>query len=641
MFEIEWAQESTWRKEGHSVGGRSSLSPESVQRACLLLWEEHCLECAAPLCFSSCSMYSPRSDEKCARFAYGIYPNPAVQGLLDFGADIRFRRWGKLVALMLGRYAGIRVHRFLDRVARSIAQPVRDTSGSAFSARLTLNRARSRKWRKILWTKVRDKSLLWSAARPKKNSFDAFVLECFSPQSIPVRLLFEFAVGELDHKHTFCGQIKFRHSFDIAPGWNFQTLPSEAFALADDGSVGELRLYPENNAEPRLIFTWLDLVQFQRGAPIQVKSREAILALPATKVKCVAWDLDNTLWSGILAEASENHLQPRPEAMELIRKLDNRGILQTIVSKNNHDDVWPILEHLKLQDYFLYPAVNWMPKSANLKQIAAALNINIDTFALIDDSAFERAEVQSALPQARVYSDRDVPRLLSFPEFDVPVTEMSKSRRASYLIEIKRQRIQNEFRGDYEGFLRSCQMKLRLFVPREQKHVERCLELIQRSNQLNLSSRRYSAEEFQQLLSSSNVLSIAMECKDRFGDYGIVGFASVDEAVEIPTLRDLVLSCRVAQKRVEHTLVRWLGRRELDRGKTALAAEMVRTERNQPIRQVFDDLGFRQARQEEARCRMEWQLVRGLPVDDLIELEDTTLAPVPGEPSHPRERFSV
>ncbi len=263
---------------------------------------------------------------------------------------------------------------------------------------------------------------------------------------------------------------------------------------------------------------------------------------------------------------------------------------RTIVSKNNFADAWPVVGRLGLQDYFLHPAINWQPKSSNLREVAAKLNLNLDAFALIDDSPFERAEVHETLPQVRVYRDDQVDSLLTYSEFDVPVSESTRLRRASYLTEIKREEEREVFGSDYEAFLRSCGMKLRLFVPREERHIARCLELIQRSNQLNLSNTRYTAEEFRALLSSPGFLCVAMDCQDRFGAYGIVGFASIDENAPNPALRDLVLSCRVAQKRVEHAFIEWLAGRERARGSRALVAEIVKTERNHPIVQVFADL---------------------------------------------------
>jgi FkbH-like protein len=220
-----------------------------------------------------------------------------------------------------------------------------------------------------------------------------------------------------------------------------------------------------------------------------------------------------------------------------------------------------------------------------------------------------------------VYSEDSVSKILTYYEFDVPVSEGSKNRRASYLTESKREKVKETFGGDYEAFLRSCQMKLRLFLPREEKHITRCLELIQRSNQLNLSNTRHKAEEFRDLLVRKGFLCVGMECRDRFGDYGIVGFASVDEGCERPILRDLVLSCRVAQKRVEHTFIEWLAQRELGRGKAALAAELVKTERNQPIRQVFEDLHFQSLGSENGRTLMELPLNPNAQVEDIVAVE--------------------
>lgn len=623
MFEVEWAQQAGWKTEQPATPREGSrLNRHDVCSAALLHWEEHCLECAIPICFTSCSLYVARADRKCSRFVYGIYPNPDFQGLFDYGADIRFRRWGKLEAIFYGKAGSVRVHRFLDAIARIMP----DSPNGAVKTRRSGHSSRGLRssllaFGKTTLAKARDRYLARGASGATSEKYDAFVLECFSPEKTPFRLILEYAAGEMTPDHTFAGQIRLRESFEIVPGWNFHTLPGEPFRLTSGSPTGKLTIYPENNAEPRLIFTWLDLVQSRQPIETVVQPGDTKLAAPAAKVKCVAWDLDNTLWKGILAEDSEARLTPRPEALELIRKLDERGIIQTVVSKNNFEDAWAMIERLGLEDYFLYPAINWSPKSSNLKQIAERLNINVDTFALIDDSAFERAEVQSALPQVRVYSEDRIPDLLTFSEFDVAVSESSKKRRMSYLTEIKREKVRENFRGDYEAFLRGCEMRLRLFVPREEKHIARCLELIQRSNQLNLSNTRYSAEEFRELLARSGFLCVAMDCRDRFGEYGIVGFASIDESQAEPTLRDLVISCRVAQKRVEHTLIQWLAQRERARGKNALRAHLVKTDRNKPIRQVFDDLHFRALAEQNAHCLMELPLEGEGRVDDTVAIE--------------------
>ena len=623
MFQLDWAQKALWEKEAQlNPPGGSKLPRDDVRSAALLLWEEHCVECAIPVCFTSCSLYAPRLDKKCARFAYGIYPNPNFKGLFDYGADIRFRRWGKLEAMLYGKSATLTAQRFLGRFSRFLAVAPEGGVGGASELDSTRRFKRSfGVFAKTLLAKVCNKAFAWGAPGQGGGAFDAFVLECFSPEKSPFKLVIEYSAGRMTADHTFSGEIKLRRSFEIVPGWNLHTLPTEAFRPGDGPTVGKITLYPGNNAEARLIFTWLDLVQYREAHRPESPARQANTPVPATKVKCVAWDLDNTLWKGILAENTETELTPRPEALELIKKLDERGIIQTVVSKNNYADAWTVIERLGLQDYFLYPGINWQPKSQNLKEIADRLNINIDTFALIDDSAFERAEVQSAFPQVRMYSEDQIELLLTFPEFDVPVTEASKNRRMSYLTEVKRENVKEQFGGDYEGFLRSCDMKLRLFIPREENHIARCLELIQRSNQLNLSNRRYNAGEFRELLSREGLLCVAMDCRDRFGDYGIVGFASVEERQEGPTLRDLVLSCRVAQKRVEHTFVKWLAWRELARGKHVLAAALVKTERNKPIRQVFDDLRFRPVWEQNGHCLLELPLDSNIVIGDVIAVQ--------------------
>ena len=138
--------------------------------------------------------------------------------------------------------------------------------------------------------------------------------------------------------------------------------------------------------------------------------------------------------------------------MVLIKRLDEMGVIQTITSKNNFDLAWQKIVSLGLGDYFIYPAINWERKSQSMMAIAKELNINIDTFALIDDSAFERDEVRSALPQPRQYDVSEINSILLYPEFDLPITEESKNRRLSYMIEAKRKNILSSWDGDYDAF---------------------------------------------------------------------------------------------------------------------------------------------------------------------------------------------
>ncbi|MGB8097050.1 MAG: HAD-IIIC family phosphatase, partial [Terracidiphilus sp.] len=347
---------------------------------------------------------------------------------------------------------------------------------------------------------------------------------------------------------------------------------------------------------------------------------------PAAKVKCVAWDLDNTLWKGTLIEDDANALAARPEALRLIRALDERGIIQTVVSKNNHDEAMDVLTRLGIDQYFLYPALNWGSKSQNLQQIADRLNINIDTFALIDDSPFERNEIATALPMVRVFPEQNLESLLERPEFDVPVTETSRMRRASYQTEIAREGVREQFGSDYLHYLRSCQLKLRVFRPESEAEIERCLELIQRSNQLNLSARRYTREEFCSLLADPGVLCVGFDCTDRFGAYGIVGFSSIRLDRQEPAVQDFVLSCRVAQKHVEHAFYGWLAERMHLQGARRLLVDLVLTKRNSPLVKVFEELPFRRESTDENRVLLAMDLTVKPERDTVVSLDDSAIS---------------
>ena len=273
-----------------------------------------------------------------------------------------------------------------------------------------------------------------------------------------------------------------------------------------------------------------------------------------------------------------------------------------------------------MEDYFLFPAIHWGPKSQSLPKIADELNINVDTFAVIDDSAFERAEISSSLPQVRVYDVAEVKDLLRRVEFDVPITEMNKVRRLSYLTESKRKIIAASWHGDYEDFLRSCEMVMRVHPPRESQKA-RCLELLQRSNQFNLSGHRYSEEEFWTLLGDSAYECLAFEMADRFGDYGTVGFAAV-ELSTVPTLIDFVMSCRVAQKRVEETFLLWYAARSLKAGCTSFQIHLRVTDRNKPLRDVLGRLPVRLVQESGTQQTLQLTEHQSISVPHTIRIEE-------------------
>src|SRR5262249_36757082 len=148
--------------------------------------------------------------------------------------------------------------------------------------------------------------------------------------------------------------------------------------------------------------------------------------------------------------------------LDAIRELDRRGILQSVASKNSATDVDAVLKRMGIEEYFLYPQVGWWPKSRSIAAIANALNIDKDTFVFVDDQPFEREEVLSAWPQVRAIDASDVSSMLDWPEFQVTVTEESRTRRLMYRQQQERDALAATFEGDYLGFLKSNQMQVRV-----------------------------------------------------------------------------------------------------------------------------------------------------------------------------------
>ncbi|MBL6927983.1 MAG: HAD-IIIC family phosphatase [Rhodospirillales bacterium] len=601
MYQRAWKDRSGWRREHTADAIAAAPSGPHVAMAAALVWEEHCVECALPSCYSTCPLYARRADGKCARFEYGIAANSSFDGLFPYGADVRFRRWAKLEAYWPGRPSLFPVRELRAMVWRpdvlERAEAVVRGLPIAYGLAEKIRKSRKRLIRRTFANTGID-----------GGNADALLVRFFSPDEDQHRLQIEIDREGDGEKRN---QTVFRRSLDVSHGWNELVVP--ASELPEE--PGKIRVWPDNDAPLRLIFTWLDVVAFENTSGAG--------PVPADKVKCVAWDLDGTIWDGIIGEDGPDGVVPRPVAMELIRQLDARGILQTIASKNDFDRAWPKIEELGLADYFLYPAIHWGPKSGSLRKIAEELDINVDTFAFIDDSAFERGEVGRTLPQVRTFDAARIDELLSRPEFDVPVTETSRTRRQSYLAQARRKKVSGSWDGDIDDFLKSCNMVM-CIGPVSETRIPRCLELLQRSNQFNLSATRYTEPEFQALLKDVNVECFAFDVADDYGDYGVVGFAAVRLEDDGPVLIDFVMSCRVARKRVEEAFLHWYADRACRRGADRLFVRMRKTDRNGPLRDALSAINLSRIGPKNADAIevLEYDLTREVENPAIIRIEE-------------------
>ena len=281
-------------------------------------------------------------------------------------------------------------------------------------------------------------------------------------------------------------------------------------------------------------------------------------------VKCVVWDLDNTIWDGVLLEDQQVTL--RTGVLEALRELDRRGILNSIASRNDAELALAKLDELGIKDYFLYPEIGWNPKSEGLRQIAASINIGVDTLAFVDDQPFERAEVHHSLPQVRVFDAEDVEGLLHRPELQPRfLTSESSMRRKLYLGDIAREQAQAEFVGTDAAFLATLGMTFTI-KSAEIEDLQRAEELTQRTHQLNTTGYTYSFDELDVLRQSDNHLLLVANLEDKFGPYGTIGLALVELCAEVWTLKLLLMSCRVMSRGVGTVMLSHITMRAKDSG---------------------------------------------------------------------------
>ena len=239
-----------------------------------------------------------------------------------------------------------------------------------------------------------------------------------------------------------------------------------------------------------------------------------------------------------------------------------------------------------IADLFVFPQVGWGAKSAALRQLARELNVGLDSLALVDDASWERAEVRQNVPGVRTFDAAAIETLAAEPCFNPPASAESANRRARYQEEAARRGAEAASGADHVAFLKASHIRLAL-GPVVDETAVRCRELVQRSNQLTLAARRYDEAAFASLVASTE--SWAVRCADDYGDYGTVGFVAVARAEDgVVELREFVMSCRVAKKLCEQSVILFLAERAAAQGARIFRAVVTPTGRNGALVEAFD-----------------------------------------------------
>jgi FkbH-like protein len=320
------------------------------------------------------------------------------------------------------------------------------------------------------------------------------------------------------------------------------------------------------------------------------------LERPQKKV-CVV-DLDNTLWGGILGEDGPDGLQMADSGNGLayrrfqrsLLELRRSGILLVACSKNNKEEATEALKShpdclLRLTD-FAHVEIGWGLKSEAIARTAEKLSLGLDSFVFIDDSPVEREEVSRALPMVEVLDFPSDPAglvnaLSEYSGFDsLRQTEEDRKRADAYAHEAQRSAIKASSRSP-EDFYRSLGLQLGIFSARVEQ-AGRLHQLLMKTNQFNLTTRRISDEAFRALLGDSGYMVVGLRVSDRFGDSGVTGLAIIDRSRrDVWTVQDLLLSCRILGRTVENAFLSWLIDRAAAAGADRLVIQYVPSGRNE------------------------------------------------------------
>ncbi|MCP4220473.1 MAG: HAD-IIIC family phosphatase [bacterium] len=309
------------------------------------------------------------------------------------------------------------------------------------------------------------------------------------------------------------------------------------------------------------------------------------------EIKCVVWDLDNTFWDGILVEHDD--VQIKDGIKDIIQTLDSRGILHSIASKNNFDDAMVKLKAIGMEKFFIYPEIHWNAKSVSLGHIQKNINIAMDTILFIDDQPFEREEVKSVHPDVTVFDALNYKELVDQPRLNPRfITKDSAKRRKMYQDDIKRKEEEETFEGPSESFLASLDMKFKIH-PALEEDLKRAEELTVRTNQLNATGKTYDYDELDAFRTSDKHQLLVCELTDRYGSYGKIGLALIEEKEEHRHLKLLLMSCRVMARGVGTVVMSHIMQQTKKAGKKLLA-DFRKTDRN---RQMF--IGYKFANFKE------------------------------------------
>ncbi len=334
-----------------------------------------------------------------------------------------------------------------------------------------------------------------------------------------------------------------------------------------------------------------------------------IKAIKGRTRKCIVLDLDNTLWGGVVGEDGFEGIKlgPTPpgnafvEFQKYLLGLYERGVMLAINSSNNRDEAMKVIkDHPSMalkEDCFASIKINWDNKSKNMAEIAKEMNIGLDSLIYIDDDKRNRQLVGEMLPQVMVLDMPDDPALYlnaikECADVDIlQLTEEDKKRNLMYAQERKRRETKLLF-DNVDDFLAHLEIKVTISKA-DNFDMPRISQLTQKTNQFNMTTRRYQEEDIKNLIRKHGYLVYSIRVKDKFGDNGLCGVVMLKKAKDGLLLDNFLLSCRVLGKGIERSVMAFCARLARKAKVKSLICEYSPTEKNQVARQFLEDSRLR------------------------------------------------
>jgi len=323
--------------------------------------------------------------------------------------------------------------------------------------------------------------------------------------------------------------------------------------------------------------------------------------------KCIALDLDNTLWGGIIGEDGLQGIQlgddfpgkAYRDFQQTLVCLKKKGVLLAVASKNNPEDVYEVFDKhdamiLSRKD-FAALEIHWDSKVESIRRVAKKLNIGLDSIIFVDDSAKEIGEISERLPDVTcVVVPEELAELSDlFAETDffdfAEITDEDRRRTEMMAADSARLEIQEAM--SEEEFRKSLNLKIEVFAA-QKHHLARVTQLINKTNQFNLTTVRRTQDEVEELVGSKDALVLGMDIKDKYGDYGLVGVTILKKKAKSCVIDTLLMSCRVLGRGAEETLIAKLAEAAKSLGCDEIRGRYIATSKNAMVKDFYRHFNF-------------------------------------------------